>query len=401
MIAHIISRKHEYRILAAIYALSLSLSFFLAWFSESNIPKGAGYRADWNRYCDRHPVLFGFHRFDFEYYQDIAEHGYSYQGDVCKPTNIKFFPIYPLLIRTFSYAGPSSEMAGLVCSNLAALAGILLLFELLSTFLSARASISAIILMLSFPSAFFLHAPYSESIYLLLFALAGLCWQKGKTAQAALYCGILSATRLPGVTLPISFAIDALLSGFGTGRKSALARAGILAGSGAAGILLFDLYLRLRTGSSVFLFKAIMECQYSAHVCKRLTDYFPALWNVLTHRSDFLSPHGINALTTMTTAVATAAIIFVPGVPGWLKISGILYSIVVYRLGCGFLPGAYRFSLLNLSFPVLGAMILSHGFGRRVSGILMKSAIILIFAIHLVLRMHATVMFSSGRWNYF
>ena len=75
--------------------------------------------------------LDGWARWDAGWYEHIAKHGYVDQAvGPAGQRNLAFYPLYPLTMRLLSLAGPEPLPAGILISNLALLAALLLLHRM-------------------------------------------------------------------------------------------------------------------------------------------------------------------------------------------------------------------------------------------------------------------------------
>ncbi|HEX8917234.1 MAG TPA: mannosyltransferase family protein, partial [Chloroflexota bacterium] len=126
-------------------------------------------------------------RWDALWYQQIATHGY-HAGD----GTVAFQPLYPLLARIVSLPLLGSiVLAELLVSSAAFFGAMWLLYH--TALLDTDHSTSRLTVLLTalFPVGFFLLAPYTESLYLLLtlaafwFARSGRPWLAGFAAMGA------------------------------------------------------------------------------------------------------------------------------------------------------------------------------------------------------------------------
>jgi len=106
-------------------------------------------------------------RWDTQWYVEIAQDGYWYNPGSLSP--VSWFPVYPILMRTFSPVFGNPLVAGLVISNLAFLLALIFLYRLVvedthNHKLAAR----TLFYIAAFPTALFFSAVYTESIFLLL-----------------------------------------------------------------------------------------------------------------------------------------------------------------------------------------------------------------------------------------
>jgi hypothetical protein len=141
---------------------------------------------------------------DGEHYVMLALGGYLNPPDNVSPA---FFPLYPLLMRSFAefFGGPITREALSVWGPL--LSVIFLPFALFFVYQIAldwgeRVARGAVLALAFFPTAFFLNAAFTESLFLAL--SAGSLWAMRVRKNLLLACvlaGLASATRNVGVFL--------------------------------------------------------------------------------------------------------------------------------------------------------------------------------------------------------
>jgi hypothetical protein len=141
---------------------------------------------------------------DGEHYVMLALGGYLTPPDNVSPA---FFPLYPLLMRSFAelFGGPISREALSVWGPLLSI--LFLPFALFFVYQIAlawgeRVARGAVLALAFFPTAFFLNAAYTESLFLDL--SAGSLWAIRVRKNLLLACvlaGLASATRNVGVFL--------------------------------------------------------------------------------------------------------------------------------------------------------------------------------------------------------
>jgi Mannosyltransferase (PIG-V) len=148
-------------------------------------------------------------RWDSVWYLMIAEHGYHAAAET-----LAFWPLYPALIAVLGAALGGHDLAAGVLVSLVSLLGAMILLERLGTTLLDRSAARRAVLYLAlFPTAFFLGAVYSESLYLLLAIGAFLLAERGRFLPAGVVCGLAILTRVAGVTLLPALALIAWRSG--------------------------------------------------------------------------------------------------------------------------------------------------------------------------------------------
>ncbi|HZK52083.1 MAG TPA: mannosyltransferase family protein, partial [Actinomycetota bacterium] len=120
-------------------------------------------------------VLDMWTRWDARHFLEIAEFGYT--DPRTDPHATAFFPLWPLLIRAFSATGLSPALAAMLMSAAASVVAVAYLYRLAEEEpqnggagsagpQNGGAGRRASLYLLFFPSAVFLVAPYSESLFL-------------------------------------------------------------------------------------------------------------------------------------------------------------------------------------------------------------------------------------------
>src|SRR5262245_6873907 len=137
-------------------------------------------------------------RFDANWYTSIADTGYgAIAGDDHFP------PLFPVLIRVLKPLFGSAFLAGLVISHLATLYTIKLLYDTFSEWGGNYLAKRTVVIMLIYPTSFFLFSVYSESLFVVSVLLSFKQMRKSSWAWAGFwaFCAIL--TRLQGAALLI------------------------------------------------------------------------------------------------------------------------------------------------------------------------------------------------------
>lgn len=143
---------------------------------------------------------------DSFWYLDIAKNGYSYKGPE-ELSNLVFFPLYPALIRLVSFLiGGNWVLAGWVISSASLVLAAIFLFKLVKKFHPHLNPYFPLVLLLIFPTAFFLNAVYSEALFLFL-SVAAFYFALEKNFLLAGTFGLLAVlTRATGALLFIPIA---------------------------------------------------------------------------------------------------------------------------------------------------------------------------------------------------
>ncbi len=161
--------------------------------------------ARWHDFAEIHA------RWDSGFYTWIAKEGYT-------ADNAAFFPLYPILIRGVSllwplFGQPEPDYVGLIpaaflVSNLAALGATLALYQLARLDMSEVEAQRGVFYFLIFPTAFFLTANYTESLFILWVALSFYFARSGQWARAGAVGALAMLTRATAVALLAGLALE-------------------------------------------------------------------------------------------------------------------------------------------------------------------------------------------------
>ena len=140
-------------------------------------------------------------RWDSFWYTDIAENGYVFKGPE-KLSNIVFFPLYPLLIKVTSFFVDGNLMlAGWLLSITFLFLALFYFAKLIREFHKEIDYKLPLMLLLIFPTAFFLNAIYTESLFLFLSIAAFYYALKKNFVLAGIFGFFASLTRITGALL--------------------------------------------------------------------------------------------------------------------------------------------------------------------------------------------------------
>lgn len=150
-------------------------------------------------------LLGPWQRFDALHYTRIAADGYAHEEDSVFP------PLYPLLMRAlgglFGGSHAAHLAAGIFISNAALLGLLILLHKVGSELLGQEHATRLLVYFALFPTAFFLFAPYTESLFLLLtLAALWLAFRHDQFGWAGVFGLLAALTRLTGWVLVVPLA---------------------------------------------------------------------------------------------------------------------------------------------------------------------------------------------------
>lgn len=138
---------------------------------------------------------------DAQHYVEIAMDWYTSSTVDERNLQIVFFPLYPLLIKIVAFFVGSYVAAGLCVSNLAFAGAAVYMYKLARLDYDEDDSWRALVYLAIFPTAYFLHAIYTESLFLFLTIASFYYARRGNWALSGTAGLLASATRITGVVL--------------------------------------------------------------------------------------------------------------------------------------------------------------------------------------------------------
>ena len=141
-------------------------------------------------------------RWDAPHYLGLAENGYVTEGD--PRFHIVFYPLYPALTACLRpLFGGDTALAACVLSNLCFLgAGVALTWAVWLR-QGRECALRALPLMMLCPYSVFCSTAYTESLFLLLCALAVLFARRERFGWAIFFGALAANTRMPGVLIAV------------------------------------------------------------------------------------------------------------------------------------------------------------------------------------------------------
>ncbi len=134
----------------------------------------------------------------------------AYDGYQSNDGSIAFAPLYPLLIHLIApLIGGDYLVAALLISNLCCLIAMILLYKLVAQDFNDRLARQVLLFLVLFPSAFYLLAGYTESLFLLLALGAWLAAKRQYYWLAGFLAFLAALTRLQGwvLGLPLAYIV--------------------------------------------------------------------------------------------------------------------------------------------------------------------------------------------------
>ena len=121
---------------------------------------------------------------------------------------LAFYPLFPCLLRLVAYISGSYLAAGLIVSGIASIAAAVLLRRLVQLDYDNAVALRSVWFFLIFPTAYFLHVGYSESLFLALALGSVLAARTDRWGLAGLLGAFCWLTRATGAILVPTLAVE-------------------------------------------------------------------------------------------------------------------------------------------------------------------------------------------------
>lgn len=179
-------------------------------------------------------------RWDAPHYLDLAREGYSASGET--RLFIVFYPLYPWLIRAATLVSGSYFAGALLVSTVASIASGVLLYRLALVDYSPALGRQAVWFLLIFPTSYFLHIGYTESLFIALVIGSFLAARRERWLLAGVIGALAALTRTNGLMLIPALCVEAFLQYRQTRRWNWHWLAIGMVGLGFGGYLLLNWY---------------------------------------------------------------------------------------------------------------------------------------------------------------
>jgi Gpi18-like mannosyltransferase len=153
-------------------------------------------------------VLQVMNQWDAPHYLDLAQHGYQATGD--SRFLLVFYPLYPLFIHAVARLLGDALTAAFAVSTVASLAAAMVLYSLARLDLPDPTARRSVWFLFIFPTSYFLHIGYTESLFLALTLGCFLAARSGRWLLAGSLGALAGLTRLNGLVLAPALAVEAL-----------------------------------------------------------------------------------------------------------------------------------------------------------------------------------------------
>lgn len=194
------------------------------------------------------------------YYWDSGHYLYIVQNGYNFPRQ-NFFPLWPFLIKLFTiltFGIFPIEWVAYILTFILGLTTFIFFYLLAVKLIGEKNAKLALIIFASFPSTMFLHAGYTENLFLTLTLLSFWLLEKKRFILSSLTGGLSSATRSAGIGISLVYLV----------MKVSLRKKIIYFSLSLSGILGYMLYLKLQSGNSFLFAKAHQEWCTAIEQCK-------------------------------------------------------------------------------------------------------------------------------------
>lgn len=307
-----------------------------------------------------HLLFYIWQLWDGYWHTQIAQHGYYLEGLTLR------FPLYPLLIKFFApIVGNNFLLSGILISFVSLYFALLFLYKLVvfETKNQTLATLS-VILLLIFPTSFFLIAVYSESLFLLLTILSFYFFQKDKILPAGLLGGLAVLTRPQGIILFPAFILGQII------QKKTWSKVNLFLLAIPLSLIPWCLFLYLRFGNPFVFLNDLSKWgegpwQRTRELTFPLTVLFSYLREIPTVFRQLLTGQFYN-LTTLINIKEFSDFLFfilflVLGIRVAMKMKSVysfyLFASLLLMLSVGTLKGAPRFVLVLFPAFIILAQI--------------------------------------------
>jgi hypothetical protein len=150
-------------------------------------------------------------RWDAPHYLRLAEVGYvqsSPPPNTDDPFFIVFFPFFPLAVYVVSLVVQNLVLSALVVSFAASVGAGYFLFRLVALDADEAAAWRAVLLLFSFPTAYFLAAPFSEALFLFAVLTSVYAARTDHWAGAGVAGALATGTRVTGIVLAPALLVE-------------------------------------------------------------------------------------------------------------------------------------------------------------------------------------------------
>jgi Gpi18-like mannosyltransferase len=201
-------RRHEFEVLGVVVSIKALLFLFAA----------QSFQVLQNEHVDSlRRFLEIWNRWDSLNYQKLAQFGYAATGEL-QPLLV-FYPLFPWTVRLFAFFTRDYLISAFIVSTIASLITAIVLLRLVELDYSKAVALRAVWFLFIFPTSYFLHIGYTESLFLMLALSCIYSARKQRWLLAALFGALTCLTRANGLVLGLVLVAEAVHQYLTNGRR--------------------------------------------------------------------------------------------------------------------------------------------------------------------------------------
>ncbi|MHB8439060.1 MAG: glycosyltransferase family 39 protein [Acidimicrobiales bacterium] len=172
---------------------------------------------------DHHAAISVWSQWDANIYAALARFGYPAGALVPGHQNpIAFAPLFPWIERAASdFTGLGIDTAGLLVALLSTVIGVALVYRVVAIDFGAQSAGTTVVLLLAWPSAFFLLTGYADSVAMAAVAGALLAARRGQWIVAGIACALAGMAKYYAVVVLVAVLVEWWQHGGRADRKRA------------------------------------------------------------------------------------------------------------------------------------------------------------------------------------
>ena len=294
-------------------------------------------------------------RWDARHYLSLAENGYTAEGP--GRFSIVFYPLYPWLIRAVAFFFRSYLAAAFFVSGVTSVFAGLILRRLAELDFSAAVARQTVWFLFIFPTSYFLHIGYTESLFLTLVLGSVLAARTDHWMAAGLLGALACLTRVNGLMLVPTLMVEAWLQ-YRVRRQ--IDWRWLWIGAAGAGFVGY-LFLNYQVTGDFFAFSKIME----QHWFKKFTPPWTGIYDVWLRMPGTNITEGFHEFSYIVLGFLCAVWSWFKLRPSyavwitlnWLLITSTAFVVSVPRYCLTLFPIFILFALLAEKRPLVGRLL--------------------------------------------
>lgn len=228
-------------------------------------------------------------QWDAPHYLRLAEVGYvqlPHPPNTEDPFFIVFFPFFPLAVHIISIAVQNLVLSALIVSFSASVGAGYFLFRMVALDADEAAAWRAVLLLFSFPTAYFLAAPYSEALCLVAVLASVYGARTGAWARAGVAGALATGTRVTSIALAPALLAEAFNRKDGrSGVRGQVHKLACISFS-AAGLLTYLAINQVVYGDPMWFLK-VQRVHWMQHIVPPWQPVQEAITSLLAGANDF------------------------------------------------------------------------------------------------------------------